>query len=521
MANKPIHMKKIRQVIQLTQQGYSKRKIARLTGVHRNIIEKYLERCCAFDQDLSQVLKCSDEALSVLLWDEPFPSPDLQRQADFEAFFPYLKKELCRIGVTRQLLHDEYLVKYPYGYRYSQFCDLILRRLKSHDVSMVQLSAPAEVMQVDFAGKKLSWCDPDTGEIITGEVLIIVLPFSGMTFVKVLRSQRQEDFIEGIRSALEYFGGVPQCLRLDNLKSGVIKADRYEPDFNTLLMELCNHYQMGLDATRSAKPKDKPHVERHVQLIYQRIYAPLRDKIFHSPEQINAAIKPLLEAHHERFYQKEKISRRDLFITKEKELLKPLPDIAFQVKLRKKATVQKNYHVWLSHQTDSGHYYSVPFNYVGKEVKIIFDNEQVEVYHGYERIAFHTRNHRSGRYTTLSQHMPAHHQAVANGMDPQQLISRAAAIGKHTEIFVKKILDRGLYCQQNFKSCQGVLSLSKKYSAARLEQAAERALLHNNIRYKTVCDILQKNLDQLPPLSERLSSPLPINPTTRGSESYQ
>lgn len=521
MANKPIHMQKIRQVLQLAQQGFSKRKIARLTGVHRNIIDKYLSRCCASEDDLLQVLNYSDEALSVLLWDEPFSSPDLQRQADFDAFFPYIQKELKRVGVTRQLMHGEYLEKYPYGYRYSQFCDLILRRLNSNDVSMVQFCSPAELMQVDFAGKKLSWCDPDTGELFPGEVLIVTLPYSGMTFVKVLRSQKQEDFVAGIRSALEYFGGTPQCMRLDNLKSGVIKSDRYEPTFNTLLLELCNHYRMGLDATRPAKPKDKPHVERHVQLVYQRIYAHLRNLTFHSPEQLNTAIEPLLEKHQDRFYRQEKISRRELFIKEEKGLLNPLPDIPFQVKLRKKAMVQKNYHVWLSHNSDSGHYYSVPFNYVGKSVQIVFDSELAEFYHGYERIAIHSRSHRSGRYTTISQHMPLHHQAVAEGMDPRQLISRAASIGKHTELFVKKLLDRGMYCQQNFKSCQGVLALTKKYSATRLEQASERALLHQNISYKTLCNILEKNLDQLPTITLTPSAPLPVNPTTRGPKSYQ
>jgi transposase len=514
-------MQKIRQVLHFAQQGFSKRKIARLTGVHRNIIDKYLSRCCALEDDLSQVLQFSDEALSVLLWDEPFPSPDLQRQADFEAFFPYIQKELKRVGVTRQLIHQEYLGKYPQGYRYSQFCDLILRRLNANDVSMVQPCKTGELMQVDFAGKKLTWCDPDTGELVEGEVLIVTLPYSGMTFVKVLHSQRQEDFVSGIRSALEYFGGTPACLRLDNLKSGVIKADRYEPNFNALLLELCNHYQMGLDATRPAKPKDKPHVERHVQIVYQRIYAPLRDQIFHSAEQINAAIKPLLEDHQDRFYRQEKMTRRDIFIAEEKKLLKPLPDIPFQVKLRKDARVQKNYHVWLSHNSDPGHYYSVPFHYVGKQVQIVFDNEQVEIYHDYKRIAIHSRSHRTGRYTTLGEHMPPQHQAVANGMDPVQLIKRAASIGQYTELFVKKLLDRGLYCQQNFKSCQGVFALIKKYGAIRLEQAAERALLHHNIRYKTLCDILEKNLDQIPTLPLTTTSPLPVNPTVRGSKSYQ
>ncbi len=521
MANKPIKMQRIRQVLLLTQQGYSRRKVAQMTGVHRSVINRYLAKCDTSKVSFDELLLQSDQALSALLWETPFPDADMPRQAEFEAFYPYIEKELSRLGVTRYLLHRVYLEKYPDGYRYSQFCDLILRRLKAPDVSMVMPCIAGETIQVDFAGNKLSWCDANTGEVHQGEVLIVTFPYSGMDFVKVLRSQGQDDFIDGLRSALEYFNGAPQCLRVDNLKSAVIKANRYEPTFNALLTEFCNHYQMGMDATRVAKPKDKPHVERHVTLAYQRIYAPLRDQVYYSLEELNAAILPLLEEHHERVFRHHKKGRRDLFETEEKPLLQPLPDIPFKSKLRKKAKVQKNYHVTLANADQTIHYYSVPYQYAGKEVQIIFDTEDVEVYCNYERIAFHKRNYNRSRYTTISYHMPEKHQHVKNGMDPDFLFTKAAQLGIHTEQFIRKLLDRGQYYPTNYKSCQGVLNLTRAYHAQRIEQACERALYYNSINYKTIHEILKKNLDKSPPLPFTEIQTITPNPNVRGSQSYQ
>jgi transposase len=521
MGNTPITMQKFRQVLTLLNQRYSKRETASITGVHRSIIDKYFLRLQTSGLDITQALLMDDEALRELFFDTPQLTVEQQRRIDFNFFYEYVHKELNRVGVTRQLLHKEYLDRYPLGYRYSQFCERILQRTKQQDVSMVQSCAPGELMQVDFAGKKLSWIDSDTGEIIQGETLIITLGYSGLTYVEMLRSQRQEDFVEGIRNALFYFGGTPGSLRMDNLKAGVIKSDRYEPGFNNLLIELSNHYGMSLQATRPYKPKDKPLVERHVQLVYQRIYAPLRNQIFHSTREVNQEINPLQEQHNSRPYQDGKRSRRMIFDQDEKKVLKPLPEHPFEVKMRKKVKVQKNYHVWLSYGGDPGHYYSVPYQYVTKTVQVIFDNQAVEIFHDYKRIAIHQRSHRTGRYSTLKAHMPENHQAVANGMDPAQLIAKAQVIGPNTELFIKQLLERGTFCQQNFKSCQGVLALVKKHSAARVEQAAERALHYKTIQLSIIKNILERNLDQEPLSPDPQQTSLPFNDQARGASYYQ
>ena len=520
MANKLIDMQEIRQIIQLAFQGHSIRRISEQTGVHRKSVNKYLTKAKNSAHLLNDLLTFSDEALAVVLFDASCERAVIDRRAELEKLIPFFESELKRVGVTKQLLHRDYLRLHPGGYSRSQFCDILATHAKKKDVSMVQPCYASEQMQVDFTGKKLSWFDSDSGERIEGEVLVVTLPFSGMTFVRVLHSQKQEEFVDGIRLALEYFGGVPKTLKLDNLKAGVIKADRYEPTFNKLLLELCNHYKMGLDAARARKPKDKPHVERHVALVYQRIFAPLRNEIFYSAEQINQAILPLLDVHHSLSHRGECTSRKELFEAEEKPLLGPLPDTAFAVKYRRTVLVQKHYHIWLTNADGKGRYYSVPFSHVGKSVQVVYDLKSVEVYSDFTRIASHLIDPHSRLYTTLKEHMPESHQKVAGGMDPEQLISDAARVGSSTEQVIREILNRGPHCQQHFKSCQGVLSAAKKYTAQRLENACKRALLYKSVGYKIILNILEKGLDHNNP--EHHTHPaLPNNPTARGASAYQ
>lgn len=130
-------------------------------------------------------------------------------------------RELRRVGVTRQLLWREYRQAHPDGYGYSQFCERLRRYVERRDLTMVLSHVPGQMMYLDFAGKTLSWVDRHTGQLHSCEVLVAVLPHSHYTFAIALPSQKVLDFIHGINEALLYFGGVPQAILSDNLKSYV------------------------------------------------------------------------------------------------------------------------------------------------------------------------------------------------------------------------------------------------------------------------------------------------------------
>ena len=149
------------------------------------------------------------------------------------------------------------------------------------------------------------------------------------------------------------------------------------------------------------------HVERHVRIVYNRLYGPLRNEIFHSIEEINRAFLPKLEEHNEKNYQGLDHSRKDLFEKDEKPLLLPLPSEMFEIKKSTRAKVQRNYHVILG---EDKHQYSVPYQYIGKTTEVIYTSKYVEVYLGIERIAIHSRDRRKHGYSTFPDHMPEKHK---------------------------------------------------------------------------------------------------------------
>lgn len=516
MANKSIPMHKIRDIIKLSADGCSLRKISLITGIHRKVVTSYLNNLQSSSISALQALELADNEFAEIFKKDTENTPLNQKQRWLNEFLEYAQTEIKRKHVTRQLLYEEYTQKYNNDfYSYSQFCEYLSKRLRNSEKSLFQTFNPGEIMIADFAGELLSYIDKETGEEISCQVLIVTLGYSGYTYVKALPAQTQECFIDGLGDALSYFGGCPTVVRFDNLKAGVIKSDRYEPTFNALLEMFCIHNSIVADATRVRKPKDKAQVESHVNLIYQRIYAPLRNESIYSINELNSAIEKHLQIHNRKAYRGTSNSRYD-FYQEEKNLLSPLPLNRFTKKYVKKATVQKNYHIWLGQDE---HYYSLPYIYTGKEVTVVYDNEIVEIFCDNQRIAIHNRMCRTGRYSTIKAHMPPEHIAVKNGTDPQWLKKQAESIGPHVLEFTKVLLNKGLLTPQHFKSCQGVISLARKYPPERVNMACKRALDYKNITYKSVQSILEKNLDSS--LHEDGQFTLPFNHTARGSQSYK
>ena len=507
-------MHKVHDIIKLFAGGYSHRRISKVTGVHRNVIRGYL--CLLQDHSLSldDAVLLGEEELLGLLKKGREKVPISSKQVYFEEFLPYAKQEIGRKHVTRQLLYQEYAAKYASVYSYSHFCELFHASLQKQDYSLFQTFGPGEIMMADFAGDKLCYTDKCTGEEISCQVLVVTLGYSGYTFVYAIASQSQECFVEGLNKALEYFKGSPSIVRFENLKAGVIKSDRYEPSFNTLLSMFCQHNSLIPDATRAGKPKDKAQVESHVNIVYKRIYAPLRDQACYSLNELNAFITLHLEAHNKRPCRGSSKSRHD-FYQKEKASLQTLPTHVFRKKYTKTAIVQKNYHIWLGQDE---HYYSIPYQYTGKEVLAVYDSETVELYYEHTRIAIHKRMEKIGRYSTIREHMPPEHIIVQDGMNPALLRKQASGIGEHAGAFADKLLNRGLLTPQHFKSCQGLISLGRKYPKERVDNACKRALDHNSITYKSVLTILEKKLDSLD--QEDKQMPIPFNTNSRGAQSF-
>lgn len=516
MAAKPTSMSIIKQIIRLKQQGEPILKIARSIGTSKNTVKKYLRFIRDNKLIPEDILKMPDYEAEKLFYQPK--AKRLTRYDDLENMFPYFEKELKRTGVTRVLLWGDYRQKHPDGYGYSQFCEHLYRWMKTSKAVMHFEHEPGDKLFIDYAGKKLYVTDRKTGEIRPVEVYVSVLGYSQMTYAEATESQKKEDFIASTQNALHYFGGVPKVLIPDNLKSAVTKANKYEADLNESFADFANHYNTAVLPTRSLKPRDKALVEKHVSIIYNRIYAPLRNEIFFSLEELNEALAELLDKHNNTHFQQEKISRKEKFEQTEKSKLQPLSKERFEIKYYKYATVMKNSHV---HLREDKHYYSVPHRYIGKKVKLIYSVSNVSVFLNHERIALHRRNFRNFAYSTIKEHLPSSHQFVAD-WNPAKFTTWAAGISPKVEAYIKKIIESKVYPEQAYRSCVGILSFARKAGNERLIKAVERASHYGVYNYKTIKNIIEGKLDTLTePEESDEQQKLPFHDNTRGAENYK
>ena len=450
MANKTTDMSKVRKTIVLYHQGRDKSFISRYLQISRTTVQKYLNLFKVLNLDINQLNQKSDAELERIFStnNQPDLPPKLQVVYDF---FPYMEKELKRTGVTKQLMWEEYFAQNPDGLRSSQFMDRYMKWTKKMNPVMHMEHKAGDKLFIDYAGKKLTVVDKDTGEITEVEFFVAILGSSQYTYAEASPTQQKEDFISSVENALRFYGGVPAAIVPDNLKSAVIKSNKYEPTVNETFLDFAEHYGTAVLPARAYKPRDKSLVEGAVRILYQRIYTALRNRVFHSIEALNTAIWDELDVHNNKKLTGRHISRLQMFNDVEKDVLGQLPGQRYEIKYQCTATVGQNGHVQLGKDK---HYYSVPYQYIRKKVKLLFTCATVEIYHKYNRIAVHKRSLKPYNYTTQTEHLASTHQFMTE-WTPQRFIDWGASIDQHVKEFITRLLEQRLHPEQAYKSCLG------------------------------------------------------------------
>jgi len=519
MPAQPISMRKLKDVLRLKYDaGLSQRQIAAALGLSVGVVNKYLNAAQSAELTWPLPDGLSEAKLRQLLFPpQAFPPPSACAHPDFAA----IHQELRRKGVTRLLLWQEYAEANPGAhYQYSQFCFYYRQWCARLKLSMRQIHRAGEKMFVDYAGQTVPIVDRSTGEIQQAQIFVAVLGASSYTYAEATPSQKLPHWIGSHVRAFEFFGGVPQLVIPDNLKSGVTRADRYEPTLNRSYQEMLAHYSTAALPARPRKPKDKAKVEVAVQIVERWILARLRHQTFFSLGELNRAIRLLLEDLNTRSFKKLSGTRRSQFEALDQPALGPLPVEAYQFAEWKKARVHVDYHVEVD-----GHYYSVPHALVSQQLDVRISALTIECFYQNRRVASHIRADEGRKgHTTVAEHMPSHHRAQSE-WNPERFLNWAADIGPHTEQFVRGLLDSRKHPELSYRSCLGLLSLARHYTSTRLEAACQRALLLGAQRQRSVRTILECGLDSQPlpapqPESEAAFS-LPVHENVRGAAYYQ
>jgi len=508
-------MRKVKEVLRLRfELGLGQRAVARSCGMGLSTVHEYLERAAAagiswpLPEGMDEV-----ELEAKLFGDQSHSTPAVQQrpQPDWKTIHEQLQQHR---HLTLQLVWEEYRQTHPEGIRYSWFCERYKQWRRHLDVVLRQEHKAGEKMFVDWAGSTIPVYDPTTGEARPASLFVAVLGASSYTYVEASRDQQLEAWIQAHIHALEYFGGVPKIAVPDNTKTAVARASRYDPDLNPTYQELAVHYGMGVVPARPYKPRDKAKAESAVQVVERWIIAAVRNRKFFSLAELNQAIRELAQRLNERPFRKRDGSRASLFHSLEKPALAPLPAERFDLSQWLRARVNIDYHVAFD-----GNFYSVPYTLVQQVVEVRSTPTTVEIFHKGNRVASHIRSRERERAITKHEHRPKSHQAHLE-WSPSRMVNWARTIGPNTAELFARILSEKPHPEMGYRSCLGIIRLAQQYSAARMEAAAERAVLTGACRYQSVKSILKTSLDAVPLSSAHTSSPPLDHDNVRGAEYF-
>jgi len=488
--------------------------IIEMTGVSRNTLRKYQQRFTESGVSIDELLQLGDKDLHDLFLRTPEQKPNPRVQALF-ALMPRFEKALKKRGVTKELLWREYRALHADGFQLSQFRNYINAWQKQSKPTMHIEHKAGDKMYVDFTGEKLRVTDPTTGEVTAVEVFVAILGASQLTYVEAVMSQGKEDFIHACRHAVEYFGGSPDAIVPDNLRSAVTKSSKYEPEINRSFGDFASHYSMSVLPARAYRPRDKALVEGAVKIVYRQIFARLRDEIFHSLDDLNAAIYRALEAHNTAPFKDRTYSRRQLFEEIERDALAPLPAIRYELRSELRATVMKNGYVALS--TDK-HYYSVPYTLMGLKVTLLFTRTSVDIYYHHQCVASHVRVRRPYAYTTDIDHLASTHRFVTE-WSAEKFLAWALGIGPDVHVYIERIFQLAQHPELAYRSCLGILSFARKVGNERLINACQRASDYGTYTYRIIRSILERGLDSQE-ATDTAPGTIPDHDNIRGSDHY-
>jgi transposase len=502
-------MFKTREILRLRwAMGRSVRQTARSVDVSVGVVSSTTHNAAAAGLTWEAVQALEDAELEARVYPgaptkrtRPEPSP------------AELHVALRRPGMTLELLHFEYLAEHPDGLRYTAFCERLRAWRARRSPWMRQVHHAGDKLFVDFSGKKPRIVDAATGVVREVELFVGVLGASNLTYAEAVPSQRLEDWTGAHVRMLEFFGGVPQQLVPDQLRSAVSTPSRYEPVIQRTYADLARHYGTAVVPARPGKPRDKGKVEGAVQIVQRWVLARLRHETFFSLKRLNERISELLEELNCRpMRQLNGMSRRDVFDRVERAALRPLPATPFVFATWKQARVNLDYHV-----EHLRHLYSVPCQLLRERVELRVTANTVEVFHRGARVASHSRDDTPYAHTTVHAHMPTNHRKWLES-DPGEVFAWARAVGPCAEAFMRRLLDESNPIPQTrWRSARGLKRVGEKYPAARVEAACESALRFGATSYRTVERMLQLGREA----SGQRGSRVPIeHDNVRGPEAF-
>lgn len=489
MTERRLKLMEIREMIRHIREGRSDRQIGKDLGVDRRTVKRY--RNWAQEQELMSgelpdhegLLKRLDKTMP-----EKMPPQNSSKAEAYRERIEGLLKEKVKITAIYDRLKEQ-------GYQGSYASVLRLARRiepKRTEAYTRKECQPGEEGEVDFG--YVGMLKDSEGNLRKAWAFVMVLGWSRYAYVEFVFNQKVETWLRCHRNALEFFGGVPHRMVIDNLKSGITQAIWDDPQVQLAYRECAEHYGFLILPCRPKTPEHKGKVEGGVGYVQGRFMGGRGPMTL---VEANQAVRQWCqEQAGMRIHGTTKERPRRQFEEIEKERLHPLPTTPYDLTIWKKAKLHRDCHIVFE-----GSYYSAPFRLVGESLWVCAGTQQVRLFNQrYELVATHERATRPGSRQTHRDHYPPE-KLPGLERTREGCLAQAATLGPNVQQVVEQILADPVL--DRLHQAGRLLRLGEKYGCQRLNDACRRALDFGDPAYKTVKGILKQNLDQV-------VSPVPI-----------
>ena len=369
---------------------------------------------------------------------------------------------------------------------YSTLKDYLANIRKRQEIFIRVHTKAGEEAQVDFGYVGLT---PDNkGNKRKTWVFNMRLSYSRLDYYEKVYNQRVETFIQCHINAFKYFGGVPEYVKIDNLKAAILEANFYEPVYQQLYKAFADYYGFKPQPCRVRKPNDKGKVESGIKYVKSNFFL---GRKFKDEDGVDRQLRNWLEnTCNSRVHGTTRKIPKEVFEEQERKELKGLPKEEFRLPKVGSRLVYHDCHVFIEYN-----YYSVPFEYVGKKVDIEIDRSLVKIYYKSNQVAVHTRAKGKGEFKTDPSHYPRY-KIYSDTEYQEKYQVKMADIGRYAQLIFFFILER--QPRDWTRTVQGILSLRKQYPVHIIEMACRRALAYNVHQYQIIKNICQNGSYNLP-----------------------
>ena len=446
----------------LWKQKYNKSQIATITGHNWRTVSKIIKRI--------------ESGVEV-----PIKKPHPKKLDKYkEQIIEWLEEGLTGIRIKEKLVSRGQHIGKTCVHDYIRF----LRRRRNIFVR-IHTEAGKEA-QVDFG--YAGYTRDNAGKRRKTWIFNMRLSYSRLDYYEAVYDQKVETFIQCHKNAFRYFGGIPEVVKIDNLKAAILEANFYEPIYQGMYKSFAEHYSFQPIPCRVRQPNDKGKVESGIKYVKRNFF--LGRKFDNADELRKRLMEWLDNKANRRVHGTTRKIPYEMFEAEEKEKLIKLPDQEYKISQVGSRKVYHDCHIYVSYN-----YYSVPYEYAGKEVEIEINNSLVKITYEYRQIAVHKELKGKGLFSTEKSHYPKY-KCLSETEFQEKYQAKMASIGNYAEqiFFLVKEHKKNSWG----RTIQGIISLSKKHKNNVINLSCKRALAYNVSDYQTIKNICDNGSYKLP-----------------------